>query len=281
MRTILVPVDFSELSKAAARYAIGMADKMKARIILLSVINANPSSRVLSNWKDLRASLVKTDQKEADQFMQEIKSEIGKIKISHRIVLGYPIVKMINQFAETHDVSLIIMGTKGATGLKRLLVGSHTTEMINTSKVPVMVIPENTRFKSIKKLVYATDMKNLKKELLTVAEFARLHEAHIHVLHVIPEDAARMKNIEMEGDLKSSEEELIRKANYPEITLHLVGNKNAGVTVDRFVNQVKADVLLMFTHRADFIERLYGKSVTRSLAFHNRVPMLTFNRSNY
>lgn len=277
MKTILVPTDFSKLSKVAVSYAIGLAKKMDAKIILLCVTNATASTDSLTSMKKLEESMEKTARRDADQLMGEVSAEVGKVGISYRSVSGFPLENVINEFAETNKVDLIVMGTKGATGLKKVLIGSNATAVINNSSVPVIVVPDKARFKSIKTLVYATDVQNFLTEIKTVGKFANLFGASIQVLHVMPEGSPKMKD---ENDATMiSREKLVRMARYPKIHLNVVRNNSIPRAVDGFVNDQKADLLAMFTHRLDFFEKLTGKSVTRQLAFHSSVPLLTFNKS--
>jgi len=283
MKTILVPTDFSRLSKVGITYAISLAKKMDASVILLSVINAGASSNTLMNWKKLEEEMVNTAQQEADKFLGEIKSQGETVDISYCSLLGFPIADMIDQFAVKNKVDLIVMGSKGAKGLKKALLGSNATAVIDTSHVPLIVVPGEADFKQIKKLVYATDMQNLQKEIRVVARFARLFDAHIHVLHVIQGESSKKSGKQVERDKFqiSNEAALVSETKYPKIHLHLLENKNIADAVDTFVLDQKADLLVMFTHRLDFFEKLFGKSVTRQLAFHSKVPMLTFNKTNY
>ena len=283
MKTILVPTDFSRLSKVGITYAISLAKKMDASVILLSVINAGASSNTLMNWKKLEEEMVNTAQQEADKFLGEIKSQGETVDISYCSLLGFPIADMIDQFAVKNKVDLIVMGSKGAKGLKKALLGSNATTVIDTSHVPLIVVPGEADFKQIKKLVYATDMQNLQKEIRVVARFARLFDAHIHVLHVIQGESSKKSGKQVERDKFqiSNEAALVSETKYPKIHLHLLENKNIADAVDTFVLDQKADLLVMFTHRLDFFEKLFGKSVTRQLAFHSKVPMLTFNKTNY
>ncbi len=282
MKTILVPTDFSKLSKVAVSYAIGFAKKIDARIILLSVINASSSSKTLMNWKKLEKEMVKTAQQDADQLIEEVKADAGDIDISFCSTLGFPIEAMIDQFAVRNKVDLIVMGSKGATGLKKAFMGSNAAAVIDTCSVPVIVVPGDAEFKQIKKLVYATDMQNVQKEIKTLTKFTNIFDAHVHVLHVIPGNLPKDKVKELKRDWPqiSLEEELIKTANNPKIHLHILKNESIAEAVDTFVIDKKADLLAMFTHRLDFYEKLFGKSVTRQLAFHNNVPLLTFNKTN-
>ena len=279
MKTILVPTDFSRLSKVGVSYAIGLAKKMNARILLLSVINASSSTNTLRSWKKLEEEMIKTAQQDADQLIKEVKTEAEGVNISYCSVSGFPIEDMIDKFSVRNKVDLIVMGTKGATGLKKALMGSNATAVINNSSVPVVVVPEKARFRSIKKLIYATDVRNFQKEIRTVAGFAHFFDVSIQVLHVMGKGPSIKK---VESDMAwISREKLIRMARYPKIKLHVLRNENIADAVNKFVSDEKADLLAMFTHRLDFYEKLLGRSVTRQLAFHSKVPMLTFNKTNY
>lgn len=281
MKTILVLTDFSKLSKVAVSYAIGIAKKMEAKIILLSVINASSSSNTLMNWKKLEEEMVKGAQQEADQLMQEIKKEQGTVKITYRSILGFPMQDLIDQFVVKNKVDFIVMGTKGATGLKKVAIGSNATAVIDNSSVPVIVVPGETAFKSIKKIVYATDFKNLVTEIKTITLFAQHFNAPVHVLHVVKDSSkSEMEKIERNMAQMAKEEQLISTAKYPKIHFHVVKSQDTAKALDRFVVDYKADLLAMFTHKLDFFEKLFGKSITRQLAFHSKVPMLTFNKTN-
>jgi nucleotide-binding universal stress UspA family protein len=123
MKTILVPTDFSKASKVAVLFAIGIAKKIKASIILLSVINANSST--MRNWKKLERELIKIAQQDADKLLSEVKAETATVAITYHPILGFPIEDRIEQFAVDNKVDFIVMGTKGATGLKKTFMGNY------------------------------------------------------------------------------------------------------------------------------------------------------------
>ena len=279
MKIILVPTDFSKPSKVAVSYAIGLAKKVDAKIVLLSVVTSSPSSMKTENWKKLEASMAETALQDADRLLGEFKTEKGKVSISYHQVLGFPVVDKIEQFATKYKVDLIVMGSKGAGGLKKILIGSNAVAVIDNSSVPVIVIPADATFKPIKKMVYATDAQNFEKELKAVAGFAQVLEASLEVVHVMPEKP--LKNETNSKEALISREKLIAMARYPKIHLHIVRDKSVVHGVDHFVETQKTDLLAMFTHRLDFKEKMFGKSVTRAMALHNNVPLLTFNKTNF
>lgn len=281
MKKIVVLTDFSKLSKVAVSYAIGLAKAIEARIILISVINASSSPKTLSNWKKLEGQMIKGAKADADLLIREVTAEAGEIEISYDSIFGFPLADMIDTFVVKNKIDFIVMGTKGATGLRKALIGSNAAAVIDKSSVPVMVVPGKAQFKSIRKIVYASDIQNLPGEIKAVAQFARFFDASIDVLHVVQGHSKKeMEELERNMARILKEEQLIKTANYRKIQFHVLNSKNIPDAVDKFVSDQNTDVLTMFTHRLDFYEKLFDKSITRKLAFHSKVPMLTFNKTN-
>lgn len=272
--TILVPTDFSIPSKVAVLYAARLAKKLKADIVLLAVINVNIATDAILDWKKREEHMVDTTRHEAEQLIREVKEEIQEeIKIEYRSIMGFPFKDMVENIIVDDGLDLIIMGTKGATGLKKVLIGSNAASVIDNSSVPVLTVPADTIFKPVKKIVYATNMLSITEEIKPLVMFASIFDAVIQVLHVLPGDSSKII------DGKSLVADLIKITNYPKISFHVSRNDNIAEEVDAFVIEKKADMLAMFTHKLDYYEKLFSKSVTRQLAFHAHLPLLTFNKT--
>lgn len=272
--TILVPTDFSKLSKVAVLYAARIAKKLKANVVVLAVISMNTSAATSIKWKKLQDEMIKMAKQDADQLIDEVRSQIkGKLEITYEYINGYPVESRIETYAVENRVDLIVMGTKGASGLKKVIMGSNTASVIGNSSIPVIAVPGETEFKPMKKIVYASDMTNISKEIKTLLRFAGIFNASIRVLHVIPSNSTN------KVDVKKIVADLVKQSKYSKISLKVLRNDHIADAVDLFVADQKADMLAMFTHKLGFYEKLFGKSVTRQLAFHAHVPLLTFNKT--
>jgi len=272
---ILIPTDFSKLSKVAVHYAVKMTKKLDAELILLHVvhIDAPPRAAVAVKVKSIEDAMVDNAKQDCIQLINDIKSEIrGKLNISYKIIKGYPVETVVGNFAHHNDISLIIMGTKGATGLKRVLMGSNATAVINNSDIPVITVPEFARFKNLKRIVYATDMTNINAEMKILVPLAKLFDATVHILHIIsPKSKKKIDKNKIITDVT-------RKMKYPKITFHILMNDDITEGIDEYIAGTKADMLAMFTHNLTFFERLFGKSVTRQMAFQSWIPLLTIKK---
>jgi nucleotide-binding universal stress UspA family protein len=274
MRTILVPTDFSQNSKVALTYAIGVAKKIDAtRIIVMHVIAGPISAGALADVKKNQDEQVKAAQSDGEKLLKEFKGEIGKIDVSFQSVPGFPAVGVIEQFAVKNKVNLIVMGSKGATGLKKIVMGSNATAVIDQSSIPVLVVPGEAKLSALARIVYATDAQEIQKEIKMVADFAGMLGAAMEVVHVV-------KNPGSEGDV--TEQKLKEGAAYSKIRLHIVYDEDVSRGLQTFITAQETDfVLTTFTHRLTFNQKLFGKSVTQQLAFHNTVPLLVVNKSNH
>lgn len=87
----------------------------------------------------------------------------------------------------------------------------------------------------------------------------------------MPTKGGRTVNRNLEADL-------IKRVRYSKISYHQVHNDSIDKAIASFLEEVKADMLVMFTHELDYYDKLFGKSVTRTMAFQARVPLLVFNR---
>ena len=268
--TLLVPVDFSPSAKAAAHYAAQLAISMKAKIILLSVIELETSTTVNRNWKKLEKQMMEAAVKDLDKLQNEVKAKTPGVEIKYDLVAGVPMHEVIDEYARTNKVNLILMGTRGASGLKRILHGSNTATLIAHSTTPVIAIPAKAIFKSIKKIVYASDLKNVKSEVKTLSMVAKMFHAEIAVLHAGKPQSKTTAHQKVAPELTDK--------SLGTITYHQVSNDDIVDAISKFVDESKADMLVMFTHELDFYEKLFDTSITRSMAFQSRVPLLVYNR---
>lgn len=270
---ILIPTDFSPLSKVAVQFAVKFGKKLKAEFTILSVVNldASPGRGVL-NVKFLEDKLVENAVEDCAKLISEVKAENKGIIITSQVIKGYPVEKVVTNYTRHNDIDLIVMGTKGATGLKKLILGSNAAAVIDKSDIPVIAVPEFARFKSLKDIIYATDIANIKNELKTVVSFAKDFNATVHILHIVsPAQETKL-------DIKQTVTKLTKALNYRKITFTVSLNEDDTEGINEYVLKQKADMLAMFTHELTFFEKVFNKSVTRQIAFLSNVPLLTFKK---
>jgi nucleotide-binding universal stress UspA family protein len=193
---ILVPVDFSAHSKNAAAYAAKMAQKCNAEIILLNLVflQAPPHAAEL-NQHNIEKVMKANAKKDCVQLMEELKTKNKKLLVSYEVINDFNLKEVIENYAVHNNIDLIIMGTKGATGLSKVLLGSNTAAVIGNSSIPVIAVPQHARFNGIKQIVYASDMLSIHKELTAVIPIVKKFKAHLQIVHVLQPDSKKSFDI--------------------------------------------------------------------------------------
>ena len=162
---ILVPTDFSKNAKNSLSYAIWMADKCNAEIVLchivspeivtadMPMVSSEITQQRVEGAKEILKGIV-----ESTLLQQNIGSKLERIPlISTCTKIGSP-ASIISEEASIIKADLIIMGTRDDhDGIDRLF-GSVTTATIGKSKVPVLVIPEDSDIRNINVAAFATEI---------------------------------------------------------------------------------------------------------------------------
>jgi|AntDeeMinimDraft_6_1070357.scaffolds.fasta_scaffold01848_5 nucleotide-binding universal stress UspA family protein len=133
---IFLPTDGSEHAEVALEHAIDLAQKYDAQLHVLYVVDVRANSG-FNMWPDMLEEL----QAVGKEVTQEIadKAEKSGIEVITEVKTGIP-YKEINTYIRENDIDLITMGTRGKTGLDRILLGSVTEKIIRTSQVPVLTV---------------------------------------------------------------------------------------------------------------------------------------------
>ena len=146
---ILVPLDGSPTSMEAADYAIMLSTLHHTQIVLLHVLNVAEyySSLQFFEVKQPLESkeIIEEAKKEANKWFNIVKKKIdgksGKqIEVETSIIISQSTVKSILDFAEEKNVDLIVVGTRGRSGIKKLLLGSTASGIVTYSSCPVIVV---------------------------------------------------------------------------------------------------------------------------------------------
>ena len=274
MVNILVPTDLSEVSKIAVQYALKIVNKLGGTLTLLHVVTIIQPTRATMRLqlKSLEKELMDTSREDLEVFVKSISKQLKtgeSIKV--KVVKGTSFNDTVKREAKKLRTGLIVMGTKGASGLRKYVLGSNTASVIEVSHVPVLAVPELGDFKSFKNVVYATDLKHVQKELKTLIPYLEKFNSTVHLLHV----TSSLKEV---SALEKKIDAIVKKAGITNVICKVIVNKNIDEAIDYYVSESNADLLTMFTHDVSFYEKLFNRSMTRKMAFHSKIPLLAFRQ---
>ena len=263
---VLLPTDFSENAALATQFALDVARRTNGYILALHAYDVPHYERSMTT--SLLIEMKKVAEQNMADFEQENLANSG-IKYDSHVMIGNPI-RLSREMVHKHNLDLVVMGTKGASGLEELLIGSNAASVIHNVDVPVLVVPPSSVVKEIKRIVLATDLefKNKKPPLQALAKFARAYGAEVFLLHIQDEDGipggTRELIAEAMGDVKH--------------TYHIASQKeDIEATILDFCEEKETDIVSAISKRYGFFQGLFHKSLTSKLAYHSRIPLLALH----
>jgi len=271
MKKILCPIDFSENSIEAARFAIRFTQlagsQLKFFYVSSVVVPAGGDVEVSAQQLRLRKDEL---EEQINRLYQEIGIDRSDQHVSCETQDYVSITHGIAEEAEKYAADLIIMGTTGASGLKRFLIGSVTTSVIDLVSCPVLAIPSGFGEGIIKRVGMATEITDVHKEIVDAITFARIYHADLELFHVGMH--------RQEGEALAHE--LREKTGYVNITFVETPENYAGDVIgglNAYVEQRSPDVLIMHHVQRNWFEQLVTRSRTKDMLFHSNAAILTFN----
>lgn len=273
MKKILFPVDFSKTSLNAYLFALHLAKKMGAEIITLHVYDV-----INVPYVDYRDYILEHyEVGEWEQF-ENFKDEVPKLRaIAEKEQLGRVIVRhvlkegdtqtTILKVADEEQVNFIVMGTKGATGLKEVFLGTITQKIMNNTKVPVLAIPKECTYQSLKKILFLTEYDLSQLPMLKkVHNLALLFGAQVDVLQVSLID---------EGQDRRFKDEWKKIRPQSEVSFYHITSNDIEETIFDFIKLHNIDWIALSTNHYGFFEKLFHYSLSKTLAFHTEIPILS------
>lgn len=277
MKKILIPTDFSGNALKAAQYAAEIANKTGASIYLLHVIEPVTDSirQPYPLHERLQEEIANNRLKELGALQKTIAQLYPGIKTETELAKG-TITTSILDFAENNQVDLIVMGTKGATGLKEKFIGSVAAGTIGRTKIPVLAVPDEYVFEIPDAVLFATNHFEENKELLNkIVEMATLFSAAIHVAVFVDTDTAVATDYINNTRQLQRYLDFLKKA-YPAVALkgELLEGSELEETVEKYDTKNQVDIIAMITYPKSFWEKIMKTSATKKMAFHSKIPMM-------
>jgi nucleotide-binding universal stress UspA family protein len=271
MLRILIPTDFSVLSRKAAVFAHGLSQQLDAEFVLLHCDDRpRPAYALINNLDEtLRVEAIE----KLVQLAASIKKETGlTANIQTDFLIGDPI-SSLETYSKEKAIDLIVMGTKGESVIQNRLFGSVASGVMEHVSCPIFFIPAIAEPVTPANIAFPTDLTNLDEEIDELISFARFFNATIHVVHVYPD------MIDPDTfDEETTQLGLIANTSYPKITFNAVMDSDIIGGINRFIASDNPDMLAMFTYKTGILEYLFNESITEEIAGHSTKPLLVLRK---
>ncbi len=273
MQTIVVPTDFSAVALNALNYAADMATELKASITLFHVY------QIPVSYTDSQAPLpvinVSDIEEVSRQKLDEIKADLekitgGSVPIHTESRLGV-VDTELEAICEELRPFAIVMGTRGASKVERLFLGSTTLSVLRRLTTPVVVVPPGAAYKGIKKIGLACDFKAVAETIPseTIKIWVRTFDAELLVLNV-DHDNRNFKPDTPEQSVLLHKLLADAKPKY-----HFIESEKVEDGISEFAEKNNVDLIVTIPKKQRLLDRLFQRSHTSNLAVHSHIPILS------
>lgn len=272
MKKLLVPTDFSDTSKNAARYALQIAaDLQNAKIILIHVSDkitgGSDGSPLTEDDDDRRVILTNALQHMKD----ELTPVAPAVPIEFVTEKGSSLVDTLERYVRHRGIDLVIMGITGATRLEQVFMGSNALDMARESVVPVMIIPPDAKYRAIKNVVFTSDFKDVDQTVpqAPLKAVLDLFKPNLHIVNVDAEHYVELTD-EYKAQRAIFEKMLV---NYkPEF--YFIRQFDFFDAISQFTSDKNIDLIVIVPRSQSFLGNLFKTSHTKKLAYHSHLPIV-------
>jgi nucleotide-binding universal stress UspA family protein len=299
---ILCPVDLSPCSRTALEHALALARWYEAKVTVLHIFRQIPvvdtaAAALGAGIYAPPVALSEVDRAAIERRVTEfVSTTSGAEGVAVHVCEGVNIREEILREAEAITADLLILGSHGLTGVKRLVLGSTAENVLRHATTPVLIVPAHAEAAPhsgvpFKQIVCAVDFEADSYRALRYAlDLAQESDAQLTLLHAVEMPAVHVGAEDLVFDLESTRQTLIRAARerlealVPETaraycTVHAeVADGQAQVAILRLATEVGADLIIMGVRNRHAIDVAVFGSHTQAVVRAAHCPVLTVHQ---
>lgn len=269
MKTILVPIDYSENSFNALHYAVNIAEHIKAKVVLFHVFEVPVTTTEMPVIIMSPEELEGINNSKMNEIVNELKAK-HNIEIVVESAPGYSVEEIARKIKYL-DADLTVVGIRGVSRLSELVIGSVATGVVRHADHPVLIVPEHAQFEAPTKILFASDNMGISNPntFKFLKEFATLFNSEVAVLNMTHKTDS---SNDSEAPLIIDYSNFLQGIN---ISYHTIEGEDIAESINSFLNTFNADIIVNIPRKHSFFDKITHESNTKKLAFHTHVPLLS------
>ncbi|WP_298899597.1 universal stress protein [uncultured Psychroserpens sp.] len=282
MKNILLPTDFSENSWNAIKYAVRFFENLDCNFYVLHV---NKLSNLAVNDSPLILNQDAIDTiyvKPTKQKLRNILKRISKLTTNHRKHKFYTLseynffIESIRKTVDEKHIDCIVMGTKGTSGLEKIILGTNTADVITKVKCNTLAIPENAEFTIPREIAFPTDFSlssNL-HVLQPISDILERFKSVLRILHI------NKNKVVLNNDQEKNKELLEDYFNHQDFSFHYLTDKKIERAIQCFVESRDINMICMVAKNLNYFQQILFHSKVEEISYHTDVPFLVLHEKN-
>jgi nucleotide-binding universal stress UspA family protein len=269
MKTIIVPLDFSDESLNGLDVSMTLAKKTGAGLQLVHVIaNSTGNSRELLEKEN------KLAKRRFEDILQKCRDS-GNITctLNYTIREGQ-VFKEIAELSDKYDDALTVLSTHGASGFEELFIGGNAYKIVSHSRNPVITIRGKRSFSDVGRIVLPLDFTFQTREKVPyTVELAKLFGSKIHLITI---RLSNLESIEKKLHLYAAQvASYLETHKIPFVVEHLQGKNLTDLTLD-YAQSVNADLISIMTEQEKSASNLLLGNFAHQMINKANIPVLLF-----
>jgi len=269
IKNVIIPLDFSDCSTNALKYGLRILERLNIEKVYLMHTLIVPVAIGESGYTNTEKDL--TDHKgNADQEFVKLKKQIpGLNKFDHEFITASGTVsEALLELVPEKSIDLIIMGTKGASGLEEVIMGTNAHAVVQSSIAPVLIVPEEAEYHAIENIALASDYRSIDPAILdTFKEVVIKHGSKVHILHTGKDDKLNPEEL---SEAKKFEQYLKNVKH----DFHYLKSDNVKKGVDTYIKDNEIGMLTLIPRKHKFFKLLFEGGESSKFIYEIEVPVL-------
>ena len=281
MIKVLVPYDFSQTANYALNFALSLsANYSGIEITVLHIIE----TPVATGMGTMGGGLDSIPEFENQIYFMELiemrkrqlkeiheKYAGSSINLNTKLVLG-SVFKGISESISEQNPDLIVMGSKGASGLEEVIIGSNTEKVVRTASCPVITIKEETDVSKMKKIVFASDFRESDENVAN--RFKRIQSVFNAQFYFVIVNTPG--NFETTRESMNRIRTFVQKHHFENIKAEVYNSLSEESGIIEFADDIDADLIAMTTHGRTGLLHLITGSIAEDVVNHSKRPVWTY-----
>ncbi|WCO02856.1 universal stress protein [Psychroserpens ponticola] len=276
---ILLPTDFSDNAFNAIKYAIAFFENTSCNFYLLHINNLENLVAADIGYVPTAEVIEKAYTKPSKQKLRDLLKQISS-KVKHNekhkfyTLTDYSFfIESIRKHVEEKKIDMIIMGTKGASGLKKYIVGSNTGDIITKVKCTTLVVPEHANYSKLKEIAFPTDF-TLSYDINTlqpITDILNTIKPNLSIVHI------NNKDLSLNTEQLTSKDLLNDYFEDFKPSFHFLSNKKVENAIQCFVESRDIDLIAMVAKNLNYFQSILFHSKVEKITYHTHIPFLVLH----
>lgn len=263
MRKVLIPTDFSPVSRNALKYGLELYKNSDTEFDVIHIYHPSfdpVQPEIIESSLGLEMVKIEIMNKFLESFSQQ--AEQNNVKLTSRIEIGFTVERIVE---ESGDFEIIIMGSTGNNNFINQIFGGISSEVATKSKCPVLLVPSLIHYRKLTNIIYSYDFDGIDNAILAdVVGFTKRYNATLHFVNIHPKDKAFKQlslpsNIDVPFKTGNVEADSIREG------------------LSNYIVENDIDIVIMATKNKNFWEKIIHRSHTKQFSLTTKVPLLVYH----